>query len=143
LESVNYFAVVAAAVSTFVIGGVWYSPLLFHRAWMKANRFTEADLATRSPGTAGRRSSMGQGRIFGLAFVFAVIMSLNLAMFLNAPDTTTAWGATAGALTAVWVVLGIATVALFERRPFAYIAVNGGYWLVSFVVMGAIIGAWR
>jgi hypothetical protein len=135
VESINYFAVVAAAVSTFVIGGVWYSPLLFHRAWMNANRLTEADLATRS--------SMGQGRIFGLAFVFAIIMSLNLAMFLNAPDTTMAWGATAGALTAIWVVLGIATVALFERRPFAYTTVNGGYWLVSFVVMGAIIGAWR
>ena len=31
----------------------------------------------------------------------------------------------------------------FERRPFAYTAINGGYWLVSFVVMGTILGAWR
>jgi hypothetical protein len=69
-------------------------------------------------------------------------MALNLAMFLNAPDTT-AWGAAAGALTAIWVVLGIATVALFERRPPAYIAINGGYWLVSLVAMGTILGAWR
>lgn len=132
MESLNYLAIVAAALSTFVIGGLWYSPLLFQRAWMKANRLTEADLG----GT-------GQVRIFGLAFVFALVMSVNLAMFLNAPDTTTVWGATAGALTAIWVVLGIATVALFERRPPAYIAINGGYWLVSFVVMGALLGAWR
>ena len=132
MGSINYLAVVAAAASTFVIGGLWYSPLLFQQAWMKANRFTEADVRTGN-----------QAVIFGLAFAFAVIMAFNLAMFLNAPDTTTTWGATAGLLSAVWVVLGIGTVALFERRPFAYTAINGGYWVVAFVVMGAILGAWR
>jgi hypothetical protein len=132
LESINSLAVLAAAVSAFVIGGLWYSPLLFHRAWMQANRFTEADLGTA-----------GTGRIFALSFVFALIMAINLAMFLNAPGTTLAWGAAAGALSAIWVALAIGTVALFERRPFAYTAINGGYWIVSFVVMGAILGGWR
>ena len=129
---INYLAVFAAAASTFLIGGLWYSPLLFQRAWMRANNLTENDLR------AG-----GQAKIFGLSFVFALVMALNLAMFLNAPDTTTTWGATAGLLAAIWVALGIGTVALFERRPFAYTAINGGYWLVSFVVMGAILGVWR
>jgi hypothetical protein len=41
------------------------------------------------------------------------------------------------------VALGIGTVALFERRPFSYTAINGGYWVVSFVVMGFILGTWR
>lgn len=129
---INYLAVFAAAASTFLIGGLWYSPLLFQRAWMRANSLTENDLR------AG-----GQAKIFGLSFVFALVMALNLAMFLNAPDTTTTWGATAGLLAAIWVALGIGTVALFERRSFAYTAINGGYWLVSFVVMGAILGVWR
>jgi hypothetical protein len=129
---INYLAVFAAAASTFLIGGLWYSPLLFQRAWMRANNLTENDLRTG-----------GQAKIFGLAFVFALVMALNLAMLLNAPDTTTTWGATAGLLAAIWVALGIGTVALFERRPFAYTAINGGYWLVSFVVMVAILGAWR
>ena len=128
----NHFAVILAAVSTFVIGGLWYSPLLFQKAWMAANRFQEADL--QKGGTAS---------IFGFSFVFALVMAYNLAAFLEAPDTTTAWGATAGLLAAIWVALGIATVALFERRPWSYIFINGGYWVVSFVVMGTIIGAWR
>jgi hypothetical protein len=132
LESINYFAVLVAAAATFLVGGLWYSPMLFQRAWMNANNLTEADLA-----------GGGTGRIFGLAFLFALVMSLNLAMFLNAPGTTVTWGATAGALTAVWVALGIGTVALFERRPAAYTAINGGYWFVSLVLMGAILGAWR
>ena len=129
---VNYLAVLVAAASTFVIGGLWYSPVLFQGPGMKANSLSAADLGSGS-----------QARVFGLAFIFAVIMAFNLAMFLNGPDTTTMWGATAGALAALWIVLGIATVALFERRPFAYTATNGGYWLVSFVVMGTILGAWR
>jgi hypothetical protein len=132
MGNINVLAVLAAAVSTFVIGALWYSPLLFYKPWLRANGFVEADVQK------GRA-----GVIFGLAFVFSVIMAANLAAFLAAPGTTVAWGATAGALTAVWVVLGLAVVALFERRPWSYIFVNGGYWLVSFVMMGAILGAWR
>ena len=132
MGNINVLAVLAAAVSTFVIGALWYSPLLFYKPWLRANGFVEADVQK------GRA-----GVIFGLAFVFSVIMAANLAAFLAAPGTTVAWGATAGALTAVWVVLGLAVVALFERRPWSYIFVNGGYWLVSFVMVGAILGAWR
>jgi Protein of unknown function (DUF1761) len=130
---INYLAAVTAAVSTFVIGGIWYSPMLFQRAWMATNGFTDADLARG-----------GTGRIFGVAFVLAIVMALNLAAFLSGPETSVAWGATAGALTGLgWVAPAIATVAMFERRSARYILINGGYFAVAFVVMGAIIGAWR
>jgi hypothetical protein len=130
---INYLAVLTAAVSTFVIGGLWYSPLLFQRAWMRAAGVSEGDL-----------KKGGEARIFGGAFVLSLLMAFNLAAFLAGPDTTVAWGATAGALAGLgWVALGIGVVALFERRPIAYTLVNGGYWAVAFVVMGAILGAWR
>ena len=57
---------------------------------MISNEFTDADVA-----------GGGQGKIFGAAFGFAVVMAFNLAMFLDAPDTTLTWGATAGELTAL------------------------------------------
>jgi hypothetical protein len=130
---INYLAVVAAAVSTFLIGGLWYSPLLFQKAWMDASNLRPGDLEGAS-----------MARIFGLAFVVALIMSANLAAFLSGPDTTVLWGATAGALAGVgWVAMGIATLSLFERRPLNYVLVNGGYFAVSFIVMGVILGAWR
>jgi hypothetical protein len=132
MGDINVLAVVAAAVSTFFIGGLWYSPLLFHKTWMKANNFSETDVQG------------GEGRIFGLAFLFSLVMAANLAAFLAGPETTVAWGATAGLLAGLgWVALGIGIVALFERRSFAYILVNGGYFVVAFTVMGAILGAWR
>jgi hypothetical protein len=132
MPDINLLAVAVAALATFLIGGLWYSPALFYKPWLRANGFSEADVQKGNPAA-----------IFGLAFVCALIMAANLAAFLATPGTTLAWGATAGALTAVWVVLGIAVVALFERRPWSYVFVNGGYWLVSFVVMGAILGGWR
>lgn len=132
MGDINIVAATAAAISTFVIGGIWYSPLLFAKGWMAANGFTDADVKG------------GEARIFGVAFVLALIMAFNLAAFLGSPDTDMAWGATAGALTGLgWVAPAIATIALFERRSFRYIAINGGYFAVAFVVMGAILGAWR
>jgi hypothetical protein len=132
-STINYFAVVAAAVSTFVLGGLWYSPMLFGKAWMRANNFTDADLQTFS-----------KARMFGWAIVFSLIMALNLAMFLAGPTTNVTWGMAAGALAGLgWVAMSIAIIGGFENRSWSYIAINGGYMTLAFVIMGAIIGAWR
>jgi hypothetical protein len=47
-STINYLAVLVAALSTFVLGGLWYSPMLFGKAWMQLNNFTDADLQTFS-----------------------------------------------------------------------------------------------
>lgn len=132
-SSINYLAVLAAAVSTFVLGGLWYSPLLFGKAWMQANSFTDADLQTFS-----------KARMFGWSFFFALVMALNLAMFLAGPTTNVTWGMAAGGLAGLgWVAMAIAIIGVFENRSWTYILINGGYMTVAFVIMGAIIGAWR
>ena len=130
---INHFAVLSAALAAFVIGGVWYSPILFHKAWMNASGLNERDLRQG-----------GMGKIFGLSFLLSLIMAYNLAAFLAAPDTTMLWGATAGALAGIgWVALSIGVVGLFERRSWKYVLINGGYFATTFIAMGAIIGAWR
>jgi Protein of unknown function (DUF1761) len=133
MPHLNWLAVLAAAVSAFALGGLWYSPVLFGRAWMSVNNLTEADLAKGN-----------MAKVFGLALVFEVIMAANLAAFLAEPKSSAAWGATAGFLAGFgWVALAIATIALFERRSWKYTLINGGYMTLSFVIMGLIIGAWR
>ena len=133
MPHLNWLAIIAAAAATFLLGGLWYSPLLFGRAWMSANKFTQEDL-----------NKGNMGKIFGLSFVFALVMAANLAAFLADAKTTVSWGATAGFLAGFgWVALAIATVALFERRSWKYVFINGGYMTVSFTVMGLILGLWR
>src|SRR5215469_248597 len=128
LQNLNLWAILAAAISAFIVGGFWYSPLMFGKLWKKANHF-----GTDEPPAA-------TGRIFAFSFVLSLIMAINLAMFLNDPKTTLAWGATAGFLAGFgWVLMGIAIVSLFERRPWSYVLINGGYVTVALVAMGAIL----
>lgn len=132
LQKLNLWAILAAAISAFLVGGLWYSPLMFGKLWKKANHF-----GTDEPPAA-------TGKIFALGFVLSLIMAVNLAMFLNDPKTTLAWGATAGFLAGFgWVAMGLGIVSLFERRSWAYVIVNGGYLTVALILMGAILGGWR
>jgi hypothetical protein len=132
-SAINYFAVLAAAVSTFVLGGLWYSPVLFGKAWMRANNFSDADVQTFS-----------KARMFGWSIVFSLVMAVNLAVFLGGSGTNATWGMTAGALAGLgWVAMAMAIIALFENKSWAYIAINGGYVTVAFTIMGLILGAWR
>ncbi len=39
--SLNVTAILVATVSGFVVGGLWYSPLLFGNAWMRAAGISE------------------------------------------------------------------------------------------------------
>src|SRR5215831_10146602 len=128
IHSLNFLAIVAAALSAFAIGGLWYSPVLLGGAWKKANGFL-----SEMPGAGPK--------VFLLALLLSLVMAVNLAMFLNDPKTTAAWGATAGFLAGFgWVAMGIGIVSLFERRSLSYVLINGGYLTVALTVMGAILG---
>jgi hypothetical protein len=129
---INHLAVFVCAVMSLVIGGVWWSPLLFAKPWQAANGFTDEELAKMNP-----------IKTFGITLLLAWIMSYNLAFFLGAPGTTWQWGIAAGLLTAVWVVGMFIIIALFEQRSLKYITINCGYVIVYFAVIGFILGIWR
>jgi hypothetical protein len=131
--AVNWLAVIAAAISMFVIGGLWYSPMLFAKQWQVAAGLSDAQVQ------GGNKPLM-----FGLAFVFTLLMAANLGFFLAAPEITLALAigyAVAAGLG--WAALGLGVIALFERRPLSYFLINGGYLTVAFAVMGLILGLWR
>lgn len=130
-QNLNWLAVVTATISAFILGGLWYSPLLFEKAWLKANGFKKEDLLKRN-----------MGKIFGLAFILTFVMAVNLAMFIGPGDL--AFGMTAGFLAGFgWVAFGIGVIAVFESRSLKYVLINGGYMLIAFTIMGAILGAWK
>ncbi len=129
----NLLAVLVAALSAFLVGGLWYSPLLFAKAWMNESGITEEQI-----------QSGNMVKIFGLAFVFILVMAFNLASFLNFPDVGATTGMFYGFLTGFgWVFFAIAVNTLFERRSWKYAVINGGYWVVAFTLMGLVIGVWR
>ena len=132
ISTLNIWAVLVATLSTFVVGWLWYGPL-FGTAWMSATGLTEEQI---------QQGNMA--KIFGLAFIFELVMAFNLAMFLNDPSIGLEMGAMYGFLTGFgWIFFALAVNSLYEQRSWKYIFVNGGYWTISFTVMGLIIGAWK
>jgi hypothetical protein len=133
ISTLNWFAILVAALSNFLIGGLWYSPLLFGKIWMQENNFREEDL---------KKSNMG--KILGLTFLFSFLIAFNLAMFLNDSKTTTSWGAIAGFLAGFgWVAMSQFIIGQFERKSIKYLFIHSGYVTISFIVMGVILGSWR
>ena len=135
LVPVNYLAVLLCAVASMVIGFLWYGPL-FGKPWSKMTGMTKEkmDKAKESMPTT-----------YGLMFVSSLVMAYVLAHFV--------WYAAPGSLTlfisvktAVWAWLGfVATYAfskfLFnaEKKTWALLVIDAGYYLVTLVVMGAIL----
>ena len=131
--SFNYLAILAATVSTFVLGGLWYSPALFGRAWMK-------EIGV-NPDALGAKGNFGL--IMGVSFVLELIMAFNLAAFIG-PKASLSFGLFAGAAAGFgWVGLAFGVTYLFERKSFRLFLINAGYHGVAFTVMGAILGVWR
>jgi hypothetical protein len=143
MNTINWIAVLVAGISSFVVGGIWYSPGLFGKAWMKDNNFTTEQI----------KNGTNKGKVFGFTLIFSLLMAANLGMFLaDGPATCPAeciqktdlsWGATAGFLAGIWTFCAIAIHSLFELKTWRLIFINGFYSLVALTLMGAIIGAWR
>ena len=117
---------------TFLLGGLWYSPILFASAWMREAGLSEAQ--TRQVNVV---------RVFGLSGLAAVVMAFNLAAFIG-PKASLGFGLFAGLAAGVgWVAMSLGVIYLFEQRPLRTWLINSGYQVLSFGVMGAILGAWK
>ena len=130
---INHWAVLLCAAVNLLLGALWYSPMLFYKAWMKENKFTEEDVKKVNP-----------AKTYGTTIVLSIMISYNLAFFLGDDKTDMAWGTTAGFLAGFgFSALIFTVVALFEQRSWKYILINGGYITVYFTLIGFILGTWR
>ncbi len=120
----NWLAILVAAISTMVVGFLWYSPILFAKPWMREMGYDLTDKA--------RMEEMKKS-------------AFTLALFLH---WTHAEGLHFGLMVGFHVWLGfVATVqftgALFMKQSMKLFAINTGYQLVCYLVMGAILAVWQ
>lgn len=132
MSTLNWLAVLAAALVPFAIGFLWYGPVL-GKAWMSASGMTEEQV---------QKANMPV--IFGGAAVLQLIMAFCLAMFLNSPEIGLAEGGFYGFLTGFgWIAPAMAVSGLFEQRSVKYMLIHGAYWTLTFTLMGLVLGGWR
>lgn len=131
MPELNYLAILVAALASFGLGGLWYSPVLFGNAWMAASGFTEEQ---------ARQGN--QAKIFGIAFVWALLGAAVFALFLG-PAPGLWFGAGAGfAAGFFWITGAMAISYQFEHRPTKLLLINGGYHTVQYTMYGVILGVW-
>ena len=129
MPEVNLLAVLVCGVSSLVLGGLWYSPVLFARQWQAGAGLS--DEAAKSGNMA---------LIFGGSFVLSLIAAYVFAMFIGTSmslGAATAAGFSAGLC---WVAASFGINYLFERRPLSLWLINGGYHTLQFTLFGLIIG---
>lgn len=129
LEGLNWLAIAIAAFAPFMLGGIWYGPL-FGKAWMRASGISEE-----------KAKQANMPVVFGVSFLLQIVQALVLAMFIGT-EANLSFGLFAGlSAGAFWVATGFGVVYLFEQRPIPHFLINGGYQVVSFTLMGVILGA--
>jgi surface polysaccharide O-acyltransferase-like enzyme len=136
VAGLNYLAVLVAAILNMLIGAVWYSQSLFGKSWM--------ELAGLKPDDAQKRMA-GMQRAYSLMFVASLLIAYALARVIWYAKVESAGG---GALIGLLAWIGFVATThganyLFEGKPLRLYGINTGYSLVSFLVMGALLGAWR
>ena len=129
MPEISWLAVALCAVSSLVLGGIWYSPALFAKPWQRAAGLSDDEL-----------KGGNMARIFGLTLVLSFIAAAVFAMFLGprfGVGPATAAGFSAGLC---WVAASYGITYLFEHRPLTLWLINGGYHTLQFTLFGLIIG---
>jgi hypothetical protein len=129
MEAINLWAVLAAALSSFLLGGIWYGPL-FGKAWNAA--------AGMDPQKQGHPA-----KIFGGAFVFSLIAA-GVFAYLLGPSPAPATAVCTGAIVGIgFVAASFGINYLFAQRGAKLWLIDAGYHTLQFTQFGLILGLWH
>lgn len=132
LASVNYLAVFAAAVASVIIGFLWYGPL-FGKQYMALMGLDKKKL--------NEAKKKGMGKAYALAYLTSLIMAYVLVQFISYARASTIADA---AVLGFWLWIGFfATtqlgMVLWENKPIQLYVINTLHYLVTLIVMAAIL----
>ena len=136
LAEVNYLAILVATVASFILGMLWYSPLMFGNIWLKLMGFSPAKIK------AGKKKGMGKVMFF--AFLGTLVSSYVLAQFLKVASAVTIKdGLQVGFL--IWLGFTATTMlgsVLWEGKPVKLYLINAAHGLTGLLVASAILVSW-
>ncbi|HEY1772183.1 MAG TPA: DUF1761 domain-containing protein [Gammaproteobacteria bacterium] len=133
---INILAVLAAAIATFGIGALWYSPFLFGKQWIAFNGVTPDKVEAMRKGAA---------KAYGISLLCYVVLAAVFAIVIRMVHLQSVLGgAKLGGM--LWLgfvaTLGF-TASLYSGRTIKAFALDAGYQLVFMVIMGLILAAWH
>ena len=133
---VNYVAVIVAAVAAFVLGWLWYSPLLFYKPWMR--------LRGMDPAAAMAGAKMPVGKLV-IELLRCFVLAYIIARFVAHLGVSSWMGAVHFGFF-VWLgfpVIILTGSVLWENIPWKVAAIHAGDWLVKMLVIPIIVTVMR
>lgn len=132
----NIFAALLAAVSSFFLGGLWYSKALFGPAWGRAAGIDPEKMK-------GDPSHRHPARVFGISFFFSLVAAFAFARLLG-PNPELGHALRRGLLVgAAFVAASFGINYQFADRKVTMWLIDGGYHTAQFVLFGLILGLWH
>ncbi len=137
---VNYLALLVVAVLNMVLGSLWFGPV-FGKVWMESSGIKKPDVITPE---IKKQMTVSYILMFAGSLVTAFVLT-NVITFAGVYFKT--GGAMNGIMGGIWTWVGFVApvtmgVVLWDGKSWKSWAVTYLYYLVSFVMMGAILGAW-
>lgn len=156
----NFLAAFVAALTSLLVGAIWYNPKVFGTIWMRESGVNMED---------GKKPNMAL--IFTLVYIYSVFIAFIMspmvihqfgALGMIGGDETKAGasyapfmteygdafrtfkhGAFHGTMVGLLFVLPVVAInSLFEKRSWKYILITGFYWVVTCLIMGGIVCGW-
>jgi hypothetical protein len=135
LSELNWLHVVVAAVAFFVLGAVWYSPVLFSKPWAKLVNINMTD----------RNARKGMGGMMLGSFVLMTVCCIALAIMFSIIHVGDAMGAVKfGLFFGVGFALTAVSISfIYERKPLALYAIDIGYLILGIVIASLVLVLWK
>ena len=159
----NFLAILVAALSSFVVGFVWYNPKVFGTIWVKEAGLTQEQI-----------DKGNLLKIFGLTFIYSFMLAFMMPSLvihqmgpigmIGGPDMIAAakpsyaafiadygdafrtykHGALHGFISGIFIALPIVSInGLFEHKTWKHMSIQAGYWIINMTIMGSIICGWK
>lgn len=135
--ALQWLHVLVVALAGFLLGWLWYSPVLFAKVWMAEMKIT--------PETMQAAAEKGMARFFGQSIVYTLLSTTALATLVAFHGATSAGkGAELGAFVGLLLVgVRLANSGVWEQRSVRLLAITVGHETVLFALQGALLAAWR
>lgn len=137
MTHINVWSIVVAAVVSFAIGALWYSPVLFGKEWMRLKNISEKDITAES--------KRGMWKLYLTQFITTLVLFCVLGFIISVTNSKTMGDGMFMAFL-VWVGFSLTTAVgdiMWNKTPIKLALINEVCTLVSWVIGGAIIGGWR
>jgi len=134
--SVNYLAVLVATLAVFIIGWLWYSPMLFGNLWLRLSKVSQKDIT--------KAKNKGMTHLIISGFIATLVTALVFEYLLDMFGITDMYTGILLSLL-LWIgflVTSMLNSVLWEGKPFSVYVINIFHQLVCMIVMGAILTAW-